>query len=127
MIFSLTVFSQKDMDTIQVKCFPKNTVKKIAEELIICDSLKEEHELLKIENGFYEKQVIIQKVKIDDLIQNSKNNVEVIRLEKEKYDLLSKYTLTLENDIKKQTAKKKTWNYVSSGLIVVLTTLLILK
>ena len=123
---SLTAFSQQDT-TIKVKCLPVSVFKQIAQDLLKGDSaiaqLKlSEQQIIHIENKVVLKDSVINTMKVKE-----SNYIKVIDAQSEKYYVMEKYSKKLEWDLKKEKVKGKFKSIVGTGIIVVLTFLLITK
>jgi hypothetical protein len=124
----LTVFSQTDTNSKEpVKSFPISIVKKIIKDLISGDEakaqLKLSDSLLVITEGKVAlKDNIINTMKIKEV-----NYVNVIGAQNEKYNVLEGYSKKVERDLKNEKVKGKFLNIVSGGIVIALTTLLIIR
>ena len=125
---TLTVFSQTDTNSKEpVKSFPISIVKKIIKDLISGDEakaqLKLSDSLLVITEGKVAlKDNIINTMKIKEV-----NYVNVIGAQNEKYNVLEGYSKKVERDLKNEKVKGKFLNIVSGGIVIALTTLLIIR
>jgi hypothetical protein len=122
----LTAFSQQDT-TIKVKCLPVSTFKQIAQDLLKGDlaiaQLKlSEQQIIHIENKVVLKDSVINTMKVKE-----SNYIKVIDTQNEKYNVMEKYSKKLEWDLKKEKVKGNFKSIIGTGLIVVLTFLLITK
>jgi translation initiation factor IF-2 len=61
------------------------------------------------------------------LYEKDVTNVEILRLEREKYDIVNGYSKKVEQELKKEKSKNKLVNIIYSSIIGVLTILLITK
>ena len=123
---SLTAFSQQDT-TIKVKCLPVSIFKQIAQDLLKGDSaiaqLKlSEQQIIHIENKVVLKDSVINTMKVKE-----SNYIKVIDTQNEKYNVMEKYSKKLEWDLKKEKVKGNFKSIIGTGLIAVLTFLLITK
>jgi hypothetical protein len=123
---SLTAFSQQDT-TIKVKCLPVSTFKQIAQDLLKGDlaiaQLKlSEQQIIHIENKVVLKDSVINTMKVKE-----SNYIKVIDTQNEKYNVMEKYSKKLEWDLKKEKVKGNFKSIIGTGLIAVLTFLLITK
>lgn len=101
MTLRLTAFSQKDTDTIHIKCFPERVVKSIVKDLIKGDSAIAEVKMLDTELLLTQEKVNFKDSIISDLkIKDFKNN-EIISYEREQKLILEKNIKQLESDLKK--------------------------
>jgi hypothetical protein len=122
----LTAFSQQDT-TIKVKCLPVSTFKQIAQDLLKGDlaiaQLKlSEQQIIHIENKVVLKDSVINTMKVKE-----SNYIKVIDTQNEKYNVMEKYSKKLEWDLKKEKVKGNFKSIIGTGLIAVLTFLLITK
>ena len=122
----LTAFSQQDT-TIKVKCLPVSVFKQIAQDLLKGDlsiaQLKlSEQQIIHIENKVVLKDSVINTMKVKE-----SNYIKVIDTQNEKYNVMEKYSKKLEWDLKKEKVKGNFKSIIGTGLIAVLTFLLITK
>lgn len=127
MINNLTVFSQQDMDTIQIKCFPRETLKLIVEDLVKGDLYKSElyhteKELIMTLKGVQERDSII--LTLNEKTLDGKNMLDN---QVERYKTLENNFKSLQDDLKKEKGKNKFLTYISAGLVGVLTGILIMR
>ena len=127
-LLKLTAFSQTGTDSIpKEKCFPTPVVKMIVKDLLSGDSAKAqlkltEEQLVETENKVVLKDSIISKMKDKEV-----NYLTIIGDERQKYNVLEKYTKKLETDLKIEKVKGKFTRYISVGIAAVLTFFLITK
>lgn len=126
-MLSLTAFSQTGTDTVHVKTFTVPVVKLIVKDLLSGDSAKAqlkltEEQLYQTENKVILKDSIINSMKLKEL-----NYQNIINTHIEKYSILENYSKKLEFDLKKEKVKGKFKSVLGTGVIAVLTFLLITK
>ena len=126
MMLSLTAFSQTGTNN-QVKCFPVPVVKQIMKDLLSGDEAKIQLKLTDSLLVLTEKKVVIQDSIINDMKVKEENHLKEIEILKQKYTILEEYSKVLEKDLKKQKVKNKFTSILSTGVITVLTTILIIK
>lgn len=74
-----------------------------------------------------ESQLKLKDSIIVRLNEKDVTNVEILRLEREKYDIVDGYSKKLEHELKKEKSKNKLVNIIYGGVIGILTILLITK
>ena len=124
---SLTSFSQTDTNNQPTKCFPIPIVKQITKDLMSGDSAKIQLTLTNQQLDETEKKVILQDSVISLLRVKETNYQTIIGVQTQKYSVLENHTNNLEWNLKKEKIKNKFTSILSSGVIVVLTILLIIK
>jgi hypothetical protein len=127
MMLKSIAFSQAGTDTIQVKTFPIPTVKLIIKDIIRKDSLAAELKMTQDILNSVESEVKLKDSIILRLYEKDVTNVEILRLEREKYDIVNGYSKKVEQELKKEKSKNKLVNIIYSSIIGVLTILLITK
>lgn len=125
LFLSLTVFSQKD--TSNTKCFTIPVVRLIMKDLLSGDSAKANLKLTEQQLLETEKKILIKDSIINTLRLKEANYQTIITSEKEKFDLMEKYSKRLEVDLKKEKVKNKFKSIVGTGIIAVLTFFIITK
>lgn len=123
---SLTVFSQTDT-TNQVKCFPIPTVKKIMKDLLSGDQAKAQLKLTEEQLTETEKKVVLKDSVINTMKLKEVNYLTIIDSEKQKFGIMENYSKKLEWDLKKERVKGKFKSILGTGVIVILTGLLIVR
>jgi hypothetical protein len=123
---SLTVFSQTDT-TNNTKCFPIPVVKQIMKDLMSGDSAKAQLKLTEEQLTQTEKKVVLKDSVINTLRLKETNYQTIIDSEKQKFDIMEKYSKKLEFDLKKEMVKNKFKSILGTGVIAVLTFFLITK
>ena len=123
---SLTAFSQVDTNN-PVKCFPIPIAKRIVKDLLSGDSAKVQlgltnQQLVETEKKVVKKDTIISLMKVKEDIY-----ITIIDSQNQKYSILDDHTKKLEWSLNKEKFKNKFTSILSSGVIVVLTILLIIK
>ena len=122
----MTAFSQQDT-TIKVKCLPVSVFKQIAQDLLKGDSAIAQLKLSEQQIIHFENKVILKDSIINTMNVKESNYIKVIDAQSEKYYVMEKYSKKLEWDLKKEKVKGKFKSIVGTGIIVVLTFLLITK
>jgi len=122
----LTVFSQTDT-TSNVKCFPIPVVKQIMKDVISGDSAKAQLKLTEEQVVQTEKKVILKDSIINTLRLKEDNYQNIISSEKQKFEIMEKYSKKLEFDLKKEKVKGKFKSIIGTGVILVLGFLMITK
>jgi hypothetical protein len=123
---SLTVFSQTDT-TSNTKCFPLPVVKQIMKDVLSGDSAKAQLKLTENQLVQTEKKVILKDSIINTLRLKEENYKTIIDSEKQKFDIMEKYSKKLEFDLKKEKVKNKFKSILGTGVIAVLGFFLISK
>ena len=123
---SLTVFSQTDTTT-NVKCFPIPVVKQIMKDVLSGDSAKEQLKLTEEQLIQTEKKVVLKDSIINTLRLKEENYNTIIGAERQKFDIMEKYSKKLEFDLKKEKVKNKFKSILGTGVIAVLGFFLITK
>jgi len=109
----LIVFSQVDTISIQTKCFPISIVREIAKDLVRYDSVKNELIIvnnLAVEN---EKKLFLKDSLLFSYIEKEQKYKDIIKVQDEKYDLLTSNFIINQNNLKKE----KTKNIINQILI----------
>ena len=123
---SSTVFSQTD--TINaVKCFPIPTVKKIMKDLLSGDEAKAQLKLTETQLTQTEQKVVLKDSVINTMKLKEVNYLTIIDAEKQKFGIMENYSKKLEWDLKRERVKGKFKSILGTGVIVILTGLLIVK
>ena len=123
---SLTVFSQTDT-TSNTKCFPIPVVKQIMKDVLSGDSAKALLKLTEQQLVETEKKVSLKDSIINTLRLKEENYQNIIGSEKQKFEIMEKYSKKLEFDLKKEKVKGKFKSIVGTGIILVLGFLIINK
>lgn len=123
----LTVFSQQDMDTLRVKCFPKETVKLIMADIVKGESAIKQLEITQKELKMVEKQSIKKDSMIILFREKEVGYNKMIDAEKEKYTIVKNFNEKLEKDLRKERTKNKFIITISTAAVGILTGLLITK
>jgi hypothetical protein len=123
---SLTVFSQTDT-TSNVKCFPIPVVKQIMKDVLSGDSAKAQLKLAEEQLIQTEKKVVLKDSIINTLRLKEENYNTIIGAERQKFDIMEKYSKKLEFDLKKERVKNKFKSILGTGVIAVLGFFLITK
>ena len=125
---TLTAFSQTDTSSKEpVKCFPISTVKKIIKDLKSGDEAKAQLKLSDSLLVVTECKVVLKDSVINTMKLKELNYVKIIDTQNEKYNVLEGYTKRVEWDLKKEKVKGKFKSILGTGMIAVLTFLLITK
>lgn len=122
----MTAFSQVDTNKV-VKCFPIPIAKRIVKDLLSGDSAKAQLELTNQQLVETEKKVVKKDTIISLMKVKEDNYITIIDSQNQKYSILNDHTKKLEWNLKKEKVKNKFTSILSSGVIVVLTILLIIK
>ena len=123
---SLTVFSQTDT-TSNVKCFPIPVVKQIMKDVLSGDSAKAQLKLTIDEVSQLENKVSLKDSIITTLRLKEENYKTIIDSEKQKFEIMERYSKKLEFDLKKEKVKNKFKSILGTGVIAVLGFFLITK
>ena len=126
LLVKLTVFSQTDTSKLE-KCFPIPVVRLIMKDLISGDSAKAELKLTEIQLSETEKKVSLKDSIITTLRVKENNYITIIDGEKQKFDIMEKYSKKLEFDLKKEKVKNKFKSILGTAVVAVLTFFLITK
>ena len=127
LLMSLTAFSQTGTDSIPVKTFPIPVVRLIAKDLLVGDSARALLSITEAQVKMTEQKVALKDSVINTMkIEEIKSRV-IINAGNEKYNTLNAYTQQVEKDLKKEKVKNKFKSILSTGIIGVLTYLLITK
>ena len=125
---TLTVFSQTDTSKKQdSKTFPISIVKLIVKDLKSGDEAKAQLKLsdsMLVETNL---KVLFKDNIIYDMKEKEVGYINIIESQNEKYRVLETYTKKIELDLKKEKVKNKFKSIISSGAIIALTYLLIIK
>lgn len=125
---TLTVFSQTDTSKKQdSKTFPISVVKLIVKDLKSGDEAKAQLKLsdsLLVETN---NKVLLKDNVIELMKQKEVGYKYVIESQDEKYKVLERYTKNVETSLKKEKVKNTFKSIISSGAIIALTYLLIIK
>ena len=128
LILTLTAFSQTDTSKKQTgKTFPISLVKLIVKDLKSGDEAKAQ---LKLSDSILvetNRKVLFKDNVIYDMKEKEVGYINIIESQNEKYRVLETYTKKVELDLKKQKVKNKFKSIISSGTIIALTYLLIIK
>jgi len=127
MTLSLTAFSQVGTVQVPTKCLPVSTLKMISQDLLKGDEAKAQLKLTEEQLDLTEKKVVVKDSIIATMKVKESNYVTIIDAHNQKYDVLDKYTKKIEWDLKKEKVKGKFLNIMSGGIVIALTTLLIIR
>ena len=119
-------FSQTDTSKVE-KCFPLPVVKQIMKDLVSGDEAKAQLKLTEQQLLETEKKVSLKDSVITTLRLKEVNYQTIIDSEKQKFDIMDKYSKKLEFDLKKEKVKNKFKSILGTGAIAVLTFFLITK
>ena len=119
-------FSQTDTSKVE-KCFPMPVVKLIMKDLISGDEAKAQLKLTEQQLIETEKKVSLKDSVISTLRLKEVNYQTIIDSEKQKFEIMEKYSKKLEFDLKKEKVKNKFKSIVGTGVIVALSFFLITK
>ena len=125
-MLSLTVFSQTDTST-NTKTFPLPVVRLIMKDLLSGDSARAQLKLTELQLKETEKKVVIKDSIINVMTIKENNYLTMIDSEKQKFQIVERYSKTLEKDLKKEKVKNKYKSILGTGVIAVLTFFLIQK
>lgn len=123
---SSTVFSQTDTTT-NVKCFPIPVVKQIMKDILVGDAAKAQLKLTEEQLLQTEKKLILKDSVINTLRMKEENYIMSINTEKQKFDLVEKYSKNLEQELKKERVKNKFKSILGTAVIAVMGFFLITK
>jgi hypothetical protein len=119
-------FSQTDTSKVE-KCFPMPVVKQIMKDLVSGDEAKLQLKLTEQQLLETEKKVSLKDSVISTLRLKEVNYQTIIDSEKQKFEIMEKYSKKLEFDLKKEKVKNKFKSIVGTGVIVALSFFLITK
>lgn len=119
-------FSQTDTSKVE-KCFPLPVVKQIMKDLISGDSAKAELKLAEAQIIETERKVSLKDSVITTLRAKETNYITMVDSERQKFDIMEKYSKKLEFDLKKERVKNKFKSILGTGVIAVLTFFIITK
>ena len=119
-------FSQTDTSKVE-KCFPLPVVKQIMKDLISGDSAKAELKLAEAQIIETERKVSLKDSVITTLRAKETNYITMVDAERQKFDIMEKYSKKLEFDLKKERVKNKFKSILGTGVIAVLTFFIITK
>jgi len=119
-------FSQTDTSKVE-KCFPLPVVKQIMKDLISGDSAKAELKLAEAQIIETERKVSLKDSVITTLRAKETNYITMVDVERQKFDIMEKYSKKLEFDLKKERVKNKFKSILGTGVIAVLTFFIITK
>ena len=119
-------FSQTDTSKVE-KCFPLPVVKQIMKDLVSGDEAKAQLKLTEQQLLETEKKVSLKDSVITTLRLKEVNYQTIIDSEKQKFDIMDRYSKKLELDLKKEKVKNKFKSILGTGAIAVLTFFLITK
>ncbi len=122
----LTAFSQIDT-TKNEKCFPIPVVKQIMKDLVSGDSAKAQLKLTEQQLIETEKKVELKDSVIVTLRAKESNYQTIIDAEKQKFDIVEKYSKKLEFELKKEKVKNKFKSILGTAVIAVMGFFLISK
>ena len=122
----LTAFSQIDT-TKNKKCFPIPVVKQIMKALVSGDSAKAQLKLTEQQLIETEKKVELKDSVIVTLRAKESNYQTIIDAEKQKFDIVEKYSKKLEFELKKEKVKNKFKSILGTAVIAVMGFFLISK
>lgn len=121
---SLIVFSQKDT-AINSKCFPIPVVKQIMKDVLGGDSARAQLDLTSQQLLQTERKSILKDSVINSLRQKETNYLELIKSEKEKFEIVKEYANKKEIELSKEKKKNKRNSVIFGGIIALMTYLLI--
>ena len=125
LLFLISIaFSQIDT-TKNEKCFPIPVVRLIMKDLLSGDSAKAQLKLTELQLNETEKKVIFKDSVITSLRAKETNLMTIIDSEKQKFDIIEKYSKKLESDLKKERVKNKFKSILGTAAIAVLSFFLI--
>jgi hypothetical protein len=119
-------FSQIDTSKVE-KCFPIPVVRLIMKDLLSGDSAKAQLKLTELQLDETEKKVVFKDSIITTLRVKEMNYQSIIDSEKQKFEIMDKYSKKLEFDLKKERVKNKFKSILGTGVIAILTLFLISK
>jgi len=119
-------FSQTDTSKVE-KCFPLPIVKLIMKDLISGDLAKAELKLADVQIIETERKVSLKDSVITTLRAKETNYITMVDAERQKFDIMEKYSKKLEFDLKKEKVKNKFKSILGTGIIAVLTYFIITK
>ena len=119
-------FSQTDTSKVE-KYFPMPVVKQIMKDLVSGDEAKAQLKLTEQQLLETEKKVSLKDSVITTLRLKEVNYQTIIDSEKQKFDIMDRYSKKLEFDLKKEKVKNKFKSILGTGAIAVLTFFLITK
>ena len=119
-------FSQTDTSKVE-KCFPMPVVKQIMKDLVSGDEAKAQLKLTEQQLLETEKKVSLKDSVITTLRLKEVNYQTIIDSEKQKFDIMDRYSKKLEFDLKKEKVKNKFKYILGTGAIAVLNFFLITK
>jgi hypothetical protein len=99
----------------------------ISQDLLKGDEAKAQLKLTEEQLDLTEKKVVVKDSIIATMKVKESNYVTIIDVHNQKYDVLDKYTKKIEWDLKKEKVKGKFLNIMSGGIVIALTTLLIIR
>jgi len=123
---SLIASSQTDTST-NTKCFPIPVVRQIMKDIVSGDAAKEQLKLTESQLSETEKKVVLKDSVIYTLRLKEANYITMVDAEKQKFQIMESYSKKLEWDLKKEKVKGKFRSILGTGVIAVLTVLLIVK
>lgn len=126
LLLSSTAFSQKDT-VIKDKSFPIPIVRLIMKDLITGDSAKAQLSLTEKQLLETEKKVFLKDSIINGLRNKEINYIQVNESQLEKFNIQKEYSKKLENQLKIEKVKNKYNTTIGAAIIIILTTLLIVK
>ena len=124
LLVKLIAFSQIDTSKTE-KCFTLPVVKQMMKDLVSGDSAKAQLKLTEIQLIETEKKVTIKDSVIAVLKTKELNYLTIIDSEKQKFDIVDRYSKKLEFDLKKEKVKNKFKSITGIGVIAALTFFLI--
>ena len=113
-------FSQTDTSKVE-KCFPIPVVKQIMKDLVSGDEAKAQLKLTEQQLLETEKKVSLKDSVITTLRAKEVNYNTIIDSEKQKFEIMDRYSKKLELDLKKEKVKNKFKSILGTGVIAVLT------
>jgi hypothetical protein len=127
-MLNLTAFSQKGtVDSIPTKTFTLPVVKAIVKDLMSGDSAKKQLILTEKELALTKNIVSLKDSVIISLEKKVENQKLITQEEKNRGDVIENQLNISNKELKKEKFKNKLTKFVSSGLIVALSVLLILR
>ena len=113
-------FSQTDTSKVE-KCFPIPVVKQIMKDLVSGDEAKAQLKLTEQQLLETEKKVSLKDSVITTLRAKEVNYNTIIDSEKQKFEIMDRYSKKLDLDLKKEKVKNKFKSILGTGVIAVLT------
>jgi 6-phosphogluconate dehydrogenase len=96
-------------------------------DIVSGDAAKEQLKLIEVQLSETEKKVVLKDSVIYTLRLKEANYITMVDAEKQKFQIMESYSKKLEWDLKKEKVKGKFRSILGTGVIAVLTVLLITK